>query len=239
MVNGHQAASVDPRIRAVAVAGVLGLHAGLLSLLALQTPDLAHRSPAPIMVELIRPEPPLRPPPPADDPTTGGGAPATPSRVHTPREPPPDAPLNPIVAPLEPANAPAPQIGAAPNQTGEGLGQGGEGEGLGSGIGPGDGNGAGAVPPRLIRAPERAELRALHPPQALRARQGGTASIRCRIRTDGTLEGCSTVRESPPGHGFGVAAERAAPYFRFEPPHINGRRVGGQEVILRVEFMVR
>ena len=221
------------------MAGVTVLHGGLLALLAISTPILTPPVPAPpIAVELIRPEP-SPPPSSADDPTTGGGAPATPSRVHVPPEPPLETPESPIPAPREPAPEPTPQIGAAPIQTGDGRGRGGQGEGVGVGVGSGDGAGAGAAPPRLIRAPERGELRALHPPQALRARQGGTASIRCRIRNNGTLEACSVARESPPGQGFGSAAVRSAPYFRFEPPHINGRPIGGQEVTLRVEFMVR
>lgn len=240
MSTGRQTHPSGPHIRAAAVVGVTILHAGMLALLAINTPAFERPVPAPpIEVELVRPQSPLEPPPPAIDLTTGGGAPATPSRVHVPPDPPPDAPESPMPAPPEPAPAPTPQIGAAPIQTDEGRGQGGRGEGIGSGVGPGQGNGAGASPPRLIRTPERVELRALHPPQALRARQGGAASIRCRIRADGALEACVAERESPPGQGFGAAAVRAAPYFRFEPPRINGRQVGGQEVTLRVEFMVR
>lgn len=227
--------------RLVGLAAVTALcHLLLLAaLLREAVPQAASAPPIPIEVELVRPAPPLPPPTPTPDSTTGGGAPATPSRIHTPPEPPPDVPTSPVSPPREPAPEPALQIGVAPDQTGEGRGQGGEGPGTGSGVGLGDGMGAGSSPPRLIRAPERAELRALHPPQALRARQGGMASIRCRIRSDGTLEACEAVRETPAGQGFAAAAVRSAPYFRFEPPRVDGRPVGGQAVTLRVEFMVR
>ncbi|WP_282009644.1 TonB family protein [Brevundimonas aveniformis] len=219
---------------AVVVCHVL-LISGLIGAGPRQPPQIPRPS---IQIELIRPEPPL-PPPPSDDATTGGGAPATPSRVHVPPEPPPpEAPEPAFIAPPEPAAEPTPQIGAAPTETGEGRGQGGQGEGLGSGVGPGMGSGSGSAPPRLIRAPERAELRALHPRDALRSRRGGTASIRCRIRADGRVEACVALRETPPGLGFGEAAERSESYWRFEPPSINGRPVGGQAVTLRVEFMV-
>lgn len=63
--------------------------------------------------------------------------------------------------------------------------------------------------------------------------------MRCGIRTDGALEACLAVRETPPGQGFAAAAVRAAPYFWFEPPRINERPVSGQTVTVRVEFMVR
>lgn len=241
MPSARPTFSQDRRVRAAVIAAVAVGHAGFLALVVLATPTVPPALPAPpILIELIRPaQPPPEPPPAATDPTTGGGAPATPSRVHAPPEPPPDVQPSPLPAPPVPAPEPTPQIGASDIQTGAGRGQGGQGDGLGSGVGPGLGSGAGSAPPRLIRAPERRELRALHPLEALRARRGGTVSMRCRIRADGTLEACSPLRETPPGQGFGAAAVRAAPYFRFEPPSIDGRPVGGQPVTLRVEFMVR
>ena len=241
MPIGHRDISQDRRVRAALIGAVALAHAGFLALVALATPIAAPTIPAPpILIEMIRPAPPPpEPPPPSTDPTTGGGAPATPSRVHVPPEPPPEIAPSPLPAPPEPTPEPTPQIGASDIQAGAGRGQGGQGEGLGSGAGPGQGTGAGSAPPRLIRAPERRELWALHPPEALRARRGGTVSMRCRIRADGTLEACSAIRETPPEQGFGAAAVRAAPYFRFEPPSLDGRPIGGQAVTLRVEFMVR
>lgn len=241
MPTGRRDFSQDRRVRTALIGAVAVGHAGFLALVALATPIAPPSIPAPpILIEMIRPAPPAaEAPPPSTDPTTGGGAPATPSTVHVPPVPPPEIAPSPLPAPPEPAPEPAPQIGASAIQTGEGRGQGGQGDGLGSGVGPGQGSGAGSAPPRLIRAPERRELRALHPPEALRARRGGTVSMRCRIRADGMLEACAALRETPPGQGFGAAAVRAAPYFRFEPPSIDGRPVGGQAVTLRVEFMVR
>jgi len=238
---GRRPVNPDRRIRAAAMGAVVAGHVGFLTLIVLAAPSLPPSPGAPpIQVELIRPAaPPPEPPPPSDDLNMGGGSPATPSRVHVPPEPPPDVRPSPVPVPPEPAPEPAPQIGSSGVQTGEGRGQGGRGEGLGSGVGPGLGAGSGSAPPRLIRAPEQAELRALHPPEALRARRGGIVSMRCRIRTDGALEACSTVRETPSGQGFAAAAVRAAPYFRFEPPRVDGRPVSGQTVTVRVEFMVR
>lgn len=222
----------------LSVAGLVGLvHIGLFVLLGqVQSDPTRSSSQTPIMVDLVRPAPapppPPPPPPPARTPsvTAGGGAPSAPSIVR-PARPRPQQPLPEVLAPPDPAPDQSLVIGAAssPSAT-AGPGQGGQGAGVGGGVGTGVGRGTGDGRFRLLRGPTIEELRRLHPPGAFRQRQGGRATLSCRIRLDTRLEACRVVDESPPGMGFGRAALEASGYFRFQPPTRDGVAIEGQEV---------
>ena len=225
------------------VAGVVGLaHAGLFLLLG-QVQAERRFTPAvpPIIVDLVRLEPPPETPPPPPppripSPAAGGGAPSAPSIVRPvrprPTMPPPEISAPPRLAPEQPL-----VIGAAPSPSptpGPGPGQGGLGAGTGGGSGLGAGRGAGDGRFRLLRGPTMGDLRRLHPPAAFRQRIGGRATLSCRIRIDTRLEGCRVIDETPPGMGFGQAALAAAVYFRFDPPTRDGIPVDGQEAPITV-----
>lgn len=229
-----------PRARKAALAAaVVSGHALFFAALAISQPRFVppELSP-PILVELIRPEPPPPPEPPrAVSREAGGGAPATPSRVR-PTEPPP-RPIEPeLVAPPEPAPEPVPTIGAAPtNSPGEGRGQGGQGTGTGSGTGVGSGAGAGAGRAVLVSGPSRDQIRRAQPRAGLAVRTVGRAEMRCRIRLDGRLDGCSVTREMPPGSRLGQAALTLAPFYRWRPPtDAEGRPQDNAEIVVGVDF---
>ena len=219
---------------AVVVCHVL-LISGLIGAGPRQPPQIPRPS---IQIELIRPEPPL-PPPPSDDATTGGGAPATPSRVHVPPEPPPpEAPEPAFIAPPEPAPEPVTTIGASPVDTpDQGRGQGGQGTGTGSGVGAGSGPGSGAGRAVLLSGPSLDQIRRAQPRTGLAVRRVGRAEMRCRIRLDGRMEGCSVTREMPPGSRLGQAALSLAPHYRWRPPTDGqGRPVDNSDIIIGVDF---
>lgn len=205
---------------------------GMVGLMVVQGEDIpAARA---IQVELERP---VVPPPPVDlKPTLsrGGGAPKAPSVLHTPPPRPVREPE--VIAPLVKAPEPALVIGGSDAQgPTSGFGQGGQGGGTGSGIGDGAGDGAGQGP-RLIRGPTAAQLRAAHPPESFRRRQGGRVMLSCRIRLDTQLENCTVLSESPTGRGFGSAALSVASHFRFEPPVRAGQRIAGATVQVGVDW---
>ena len=220
------------------IVGVGVLHAGTFALLALQRTPPSPPPPPVFDVELVRPPlpPPPPPPPPTPAPTAGGGAPAAPSRIHTPpvvRPVPPEVP-----APRVQAPEPALVVGVAPISSGApGMGQGGTGAGTGAGDGDGDGPGSGA-PPLILRGASQAEILPFVPPAARAARRSGRGSVSCVIRADTRLEDCRIVGETPPGFGFGEAALTIAPrYFRFRPPTgAGGRAVEGYRVTVFVQF---
>lgn len=233
--------SSSRKARSAAAGVVIGaLHLFLFGLLGHLRPGVP---PAPLSrpveVELVRPSPippaPV-PPPPTPSRVEGGGAPAAPSRTHLPPrkvERPPELAAPPKLAPEPPLIiGVAPEAGPTPGQ-----GLGGQGTGAGSGAGSGAGPGAGDGPPRFLQGPTKDQLRRLHPPEAFRRRQNGSARIACRIQLDSRLSDCRVVDESPPGLGFGQAALAASGYFRFRPPTRDGRPVEGREVTVGVEFM--
>ncbi|WP_051257382.1 energy transducer TonB [Brevundimonas aveniformis] len=229
-----------PAVRKAGLVLVVVLaHALLFAGLILVQPRYVPSIPAPpILVELIRPErePPPEPPRPVS-PQAGGGAPATPSRVR-PAEPPP-RPVEPeIYAPPEPAPEPVQTIGASPlNTAGEGRGQGGQGTGTGSGVGAGSGPGSGAGRAVLLSGPSLDQIRRAQPRTGLAVRRVGRAEMRCRIRLDGRMEGCSVTREMPPGSRLGQAALSLAPHYRWRPPTDGqGRPVDNSDIIIGVDF---
>lgn len=138
------------------------------------------------------------------------------------------------------AASPDPQVVgiAEVSSPGPGTGLGGSGSGSGTGAGEGDGPGSGGTGPAILRGASQAEIRAVFPEAARRARRGGGASVSCVIRADQRLEACRVVSESQGGLGFGEAGVRVATeFFRFRPPMTaSGRPVEGQRVTVNVVF---
>lgn len=211
------------------VAAVAVAHLGVFAIIARTRPSPPVILPPPFDVFLVRP--PLPPPPAPDEPAeeVGGGAPAAPSRVHAPPNPPPTPPE--ITSPPTPAPDPPLVVGASP-ETGPtpGQGQGGEGTGSGGGSGSGIGPGSGAVRFRLISAPTDAQIARLHPGGSGR-REAGQARVACRIRLDTRLDQCRVISESPVGRGFGQAAINAAALYRFQPPSRDGQPYEGEATV--------
>lgn len=230
------------RFRSLGVIGGVALaHAGLFALFGLAgVPPMAPGGLPVIQVEMFDLIPPPPPPPPPSvepSPDPGGGAPAAPSRVNRPPDPPRVPPELPV-APPTPAPEQSLTVGASPTASlNAGLGQGGQGTGTGTGRGEGDGPGSGSGP-IILRGASNGEILALVPPEARRARRAGRSAVNCVIRPDTRLEGCRVVDEQPGGFGFGAAAVRIAEtHFRFRPPTTaSGRPVEGFRVTVTVNF---
>lgn len=240
MDRGSPSPERSGAIRAVVLAGVVALHAGLFAAIGLsQVPREVIVVQAPITVELFTP--PLPPPPPPEPtlepvtPEPGGGAPAAPSVVRPAARPverpevvapPVRAPEQPLVIGVSPTASPTP-----------GQGQGGIGDGTGSGVGDGDGPGRGGTPPLIVRGASQSEILSVVPPEARQARQAGRAAVNCVILADQRLDDCRIVSETPQGYRFGEAGLRAATFFRYRPPMTaSGRPLEGQRVTINVLF---
>lgn len=232
----------DRRVRNLGVAaGIVAAHLAVFAVIGRTQPDGPIALPTPpldvILYRLAPSPPPPPPPPPTPTRVQGGGAPAAPSRVHTPpppKTPPPDSPPAPVVqAPEQPL-----VVGVAPTTSPTpGFGQGGEGNGTGTGVGDGDGPGSGSGP-MIIRGASPAEILAMAPPELRQRRRPGRASVNCEIQADTRLSGCRLVEETPSGVGFGPAAIQVVErHFRFRPPRTaGGQPVSGARVTVFVEF---
>jgi len=223
-----------------AVAVVLTLHGLILIALSRSTPAPPEPPLRIVDVYLYDPEPPRPPPPALAEPAVepGGGAPASPSVIHSPPEPPPEIERE-IIAPPEPAPEPTPQVGIAPLPTPvPGQGSGGQGRGTGTGRGDGAGPGTGTRSgPRNLREPRPGALRPYHPREALRRGVSGTAVVSCRIREDTTLDQCRVLSETPAGQGFGAAGIAVAvAEYRFRPAMVDGRPDPDLRAVITVRF---
>jgi TonB family protein len=85
-----------------------------------------------------------------------------------------------------------------------------------------------------LEEPDAAQIRALWPETA----QGvnGAATLKCTVTTEGRLDACSVLKETPPGLGFDAAALSAAPSYRFKPAMKLGRPVE-TDLILSIAFV--
>jgi hypothetical protein len=56
----------------------------------------------------------------------------------------------------------------------------------------------------------------------------GTVAMSCRVTVTGALSGCQILSETPPGRGFGVAAQNATALARLTPREVDGVPSEGQ-----------
>lgn len=239
VTTGHQILK-DGRLRTAGIAaGIVAAHlvVGVLVGRGGPTGPLVLPTP-PIEVLLVRPlVPPPPPPPPPEKPvrSQGGGAPAAPSRIHTPPPPPVPQP-DPPPAPRVQAPEPALTLGVAPIASDTpGMGQGGRGNGLGTGVGDGDGPGSG-VGPIILRGANAREIADDTPRELRRRARNVDVTVNCEIRLDERLSGCRVVDERPAGQGFGAVAVRIAESrFRIRPARgASGAPVAGGRITIGV-----
>ena len=94
----------------------------------------------------------------------------------------------------------------------------------------------GATRPDWLAKPPPAAVATYYPELANDLDMGGLARINCRVSAHGFVERCRIVSESPPGLGFGRAALRLAPLFRFRPAATLVTAVPSQ-VLIPVRFV--
>ena len=227
----------DTRRRAVLATIVVGMHALVFAAVSLR--QAAPPLPEPSAIDLIL-APPVAPPPVEAAPAreSGGGAPAAASRLRPPDPRPAPAPPE-VPPPVAQAPETALVVGVAPAAgDAPGFDLGGLGGGRGEGTGPGDGAGSGVrTSPRNLRQPALRELRAFHPPDALRRNMSGLAVVSCRIRADTRLDDCRVLEEAPAGQGFGAAGVRVAmELYRFRPALEDGRPDDSVRAVIELAF---
>lgn len=226
---------LDNRNRAIGLAAAVGFNGLLLALLLSLSRDVApaalHRAGL-ATFDVTTPPPPAPPPP--DTKPAGAAAPPSRGATKAPSPPKPPHPL-PHPAPAQPAvdvgSETASGRGAA---AGSGAGQGGQGTGTGAGAG-GTGTGSGAVTPPVHIAgalTDRDYARSGLPRGA-----AGTVLISFRVRSDGGVDNCRTVRSS----GYAVIDRETCRLveqrFRFRP----ARNAAGRPIdyTLRTDFTWR
>lgn len=90
--------------------------------------------------------------------------------------------------------------------------------------------------PTWLRKPTGAQLMDAYPERALNREMSGAATLRCAVRLDGSLTGCSVLRETPGGYGFGRSAMSLSRYFRMNPGAVDGQAIDGARVDVGVRF---
>lgn len=225
---------LDNRNRAIAFAAAIGVNGLLLALLLSLSRDVAPQllaAPGLTTFDITQPPPPAPPPP--DTRPAAAAAPPSRGATKAPSPPNPPRPL-PKPTPAQPAvDAGSQSASGAGAAAGSGAGRGGQGTGTGSGAG-GNGTGAGATPPVHIAGAltDRDYARSGLPRGA-----AGTVQVSFRVRSDGQVDNCRTVRSS----GYEIIDRQTCRLmeqrFRFRP----ARDAAGRPIdfTLRTDFTWR
>lgn len=93
------------------------------------------------------------------------------------------------------------------------------------------------VEPDWKRKPNREDMLAVWPKEAVKRGAGGTGVVHCTVSAQGALYGCAVVSEQPAGSGFGAAAVALTPQFLMSPAMKSGKPVAYDGVTIPVKFM--
>ncbi len=252
MVGAATYVPITNRQRGVVLALIALLYLVILLVFFMARMTAASRPVAPtrVVLPLIRPPVPLierqlrdgrQSPPPG---AAAEAAPSEPAPARVPAPLPPQMPVqvdqSTVLAPdLTPMPAAAPVLAAsAPASSGNG------GEGTNGQAGAGSGGSGGATGPGtggLVRAdwakePSWEEVYAFHPLRARRAKQSGSATLKCQVRLTRKLQSCQIMSDTPAGWSFGTAALRLAPRLRVFPRKLGGVEMDDGWVFFTVRF---
>lgn len=90
--------------------------------------------------------------------------------------------------------------------------------------------------PDWLRRPSSDDVIGVWPTEAWKRRQGGRATIACKVSVQGGLFDCVIATESPAGAGFGRAALLLSTQFAMKPKVVDGVPVVG-EVRIPINFL--
>jgi len=200
---------LDNRDRAIGIAATLGINASLVALLLTMSSGLLPqglRAPGLSAFDIAPPPPPA--PPPAH--TPAAAAPS--SRGATKAPSPPNLPVPlPKPTPAQPAvDAGSGSASGAGVAAGSGAGQGGQGSGTGAG---GTGGGAVTPPVHIAGGLSNADYARSGLPRGAQ----GTVVIGFRVRSDGGVDNCRTMRSSGYPAIDQATCQLVEQRFRFRP----------------------
>jgi len=90
--------------------------------------------------------------------------------------------------------------------------------------------------PVWTQAPDRDAWARAYPSDAAKAGISGAVKVRCAATSDGGLQNCAVVEETPVGHGFGAAALSLTSGMQLRITGQNGELVVGRQVLVPVRF---
>lgn len=97
-------------------------------------------------------------------------------------------------------------------------------------LAPGDAN------PNWLRRPTGQDIANVFPKKAIEDGVGGRATIGCQVTTEGFLQNCKVLSESPKDYNFGAAGLQLTPQLRMTPKIRGGKAVPGGEVSIPINW---
>lgn len=97
-------------------------------------------------------------------------------------------------------------------------------------LAPGDAN------PNWLRKPTGRDIANVFPKKAIEDGVAGKATIGCQVTTEGFLQNCKVLSESPKDYNFGAAGLQLTPQLRMTPKIRGGRAVPGGSVSIPINW---